>query len=90
MGRPSNLTGWWNDVCEELANGRIDVLASLFEINPKTLNRWVREDIKKLHDEHRKHCREVLGRKFLPPTAKHPNKGRRDCPALFRNPKKSV
>lgn len=84
IGRPPKFTGWWLDVLEELANGNVAVLASLFEVNTKTLHRWVTGGIKKLRGPKKAHCRMILGREFLPPKAgsKH---GRRDCPNLFRN-----
>jgi hypothetical protein len=87
MGRPTTLTGWWKDVLDEKANGRIDVLADLFEVNVKTLNRWFTGEIQSIRDKKRKHCRMVLGKEFLPPKAGS-KVGRKDCPRAFRNIKK--
>lgn len=62
MGRPTLLAGWWLRVCEELAGGKIDVLANLFEVNPRTLNRWAKGEILSMHETRRKQIRKMLGK----------------------------
>ena len=73
MGRPTLLTGWWLRVCEELAGGRVDVLANLFDVNPRTMHRWFKGDIAVMRESRRKAVRKLLGKDLYdaPDSPKH-------------------
>ncbi len=81
MARPNVLTGWWARLCDNLAGGRVDVLANLFEVNPRTLLRYVKGDISKMREVKRKQIRKLIGSEFY---------DAKDCPKYLRTRKKKV
>lgn len=81
MGRPPLLEGWWKRVCDQLAGGRVDVLANLFDVNPRTLNRYSKGELKAMRETKRKQVRRLIGKEFY---------DAKDAPKFLRTRKKKV
>lgn len=79
MPKPTTLTGWWLRLVTKRANGKIGLLAALFNVSPRTIHKWGHGVIP--NDEHRKVIRSVAGEKLL---------AREDCPEFLKPRKKKV
>lgn len=65
MTRLTTLTGWWLTLLRTRAKGNVALLASLCEVEPRTLTRWACGDIALPAKQHRIQLRKVAGEDLL-------------------------
>lgn len=79
MPKPTTLTGWWLRLLVKRANGKIGLLAALFNVSPRTIHKWGHGV--EPGEENRKKIKAVAGEKLL---------AREDCPKYLQPKKKKV
>lgn len=65
MGRPNSLSPWWKALAQVKANDSVALLATLLEINVRTLHRWQTLDIQIPGLKHRNRIKLVAGKDML-------------------------
>jgi DNA-binding transcriptional MerR regulator len=72
--KPTSATGWWKELLNRAADGRVGRLASLCNVSPRTIHRWQTEDISRPDIERRRQLRTFAGPYLLQ---------RSDCPRFL-------
>lgn len=69
MARPTKMTGWWKELLEQRASGRVDLLATLCGVDVRSVRRWSQGT--KLQGEHLTKLRKVAGKELLQTAPSH-------------------